>query len=90
MPWGSEMKLTPGRLRILRLMSHPGAYALPSGKLAGVELDGRSAQLKPDWKVLFNRLGYIEQVKPPKNVGTAFVWVITRSGRDVIEVGDGA
>lgn len=76
------MKITPGRMRVLKALSLPEAFAFPSGKIPIQFSDWKTVMLDESMAFLFEKNGWIERSTPPKEAhGYVFVWKITDSGR---------
>lgn len=77
--------LFPKHFRVLEILSKPGAYALPSGRIPFRFLDGRMGSLSGEVALTLEQKGWIERSRAPKEEkGVVFVWRVTESGREII------
>ena len=77
--------LFPKHFRVLEILSKPGAYALPSGRIPFRFLDGRMGSLSGEVALTLEQKGRIERSgAQKKKKGVVFVWRITESGREII------
>lgn len=78
-------KIFPRHFRALAILSKPGAYALPGGRIPFQFLDGRMGSLSGEVACTLEKKGWIKRSKAPREEkGVVFVWRVTESGREII------